>query len=103
MGAYCQNAIVRATSLADLKEVRGDGSIVEMVVWQVPTAIPPCAHPYKYRLYFGRSGVCRVRYDNERGKGDHRHVGGIEQAYSFESLEKLLADFKHDVENWSGS
>jgi hypothetical protein len=92
---------VRATPIAALKESRDDGSIVEIVVWLVPEAVPPSTHSYKYRLYFGKAGVSRVRYDNERGKGDHRHVGKTEKDYRFESLEKLLADFRSDVENWS--
>jgi hypothetical protein len=41
-----------------------------------------------------------VRYDNERGKGDHRHVNGVEQPYGFVSLSHLLDDFQRDVENW---
>lgn len=92
---------MRARSIAALKEVRADGSVVEIVVWQVPEPIAPSAHSYKYRLYFGKDGLCRVRYDNERGKGDHRHIGEDEADYVFESLEKLLADFRSDVENWS--
>ena len=92
---------MRATSIAALKEVRADGSVVEIVVWQVPEPVHPSAHSYKYRLYFGKDGLSRVRYDNERGKGDHRHIGDIEEDYFFESLEKLLADFRSDVENWS--
>jgi hypothetical protein len=92
---------MRATSIAALKEVRDDGSVVEIVVWQVPEPVPPSQHSYKYRLYFGKDGTCRVRYDNERGKGDHRHLGQIEEDYVFESLEKLLADFRSDVEHWS--
>ena len=92
---------MRATPIAALKEVREDGSVVEVVVWQVPESVPSSTHAYKYRLYFGKDGVCRVRYDNERGKGDHKHIGEIELDYVFESLEKLLADFRRDVENWS--
>lgn len=42
----------------------------------------------------------RVRYDNERGRGDHRHVDGVEQPYRFESLSQVLDDFQRDVENW---
>jgi len=42
-------------------------------------------------------GVCVVRYDNETGKGDHRHVGKRERAYEFTSLEKLQSDFWADV------
>jgi hypothetical protein len=92
---------MRATPIAALKERRDDGSVVEIVVWLVPDAVPPSTHSYKYRLYFGKDGISRVRYDNERGKGDHKHVGKIEEVYIFETLEKLLADFRNDVENWS--
>jgi len=74
-----------------------------VVVWRVPRAIHPCTHPFKYRLYFGAGGVCRVRYDNEQGKGDHRHAGESEEPYHFESLEQLLADFQRDVETWRTS
>jgi hypothetical protein len=38
-----------------------------------------------------------VGYDNERGKGDHRHFRGAETAYAFTSVEKLVADFWSDV------
>jgi len=86
-----------AALLAQAKEVRDDGTIVEIVVWALDEPLPPCAHSYKYRLFFGRPGECFVRYDNERGKGDHRHVGGKESIYGFTTLEALLADFEPDV------
>ena len=41
-----------------------------------------------------------IRYDNQRGKGDHRHVGAREEDYAFTTLDALLADFERDVENW---
>jgi hypothetical protein len=94
---------MRAVLLATSKEVRDDGSIVEILIWRLPVPLPPCQHPFKYRLYYGRLGNDRIRYDNERGKGDHRHVGGLELAYEFESIEKLLDDFERDVQNWSES
>ncbi len=89
-----------AVLLAYAKEVRDDGSIVEIVIWEVPRPLPPCSHRYKYRLYYGLSGECRVRYDNERGKGDHRHFGEQEGEYAFVSIEQLLDDFRSDVERW---
>ena len=89
-----------AALLAQAKEVRDDGTIVEIVVWMLDEPLPPCAHGYKYRLFFGRPGECFVRYDNERGKGDHRHVGGEESDYGFTTLEALLADFERDVTDW---
>ncbi len=39
-----------------------------------------------------------VGYDNERGKGDHRHLRDAEVVYTFTSVEALLADFWRDVE-----
>jgi Family of unknown function (DUF6516) len=42
-----------------------------------------------------------VRYDNERGKGDHRHLGLREEAYVFTTIEQLLDDFERDIANWS--
>lgn len=89
-----------AALLARAKEVRDDGSIVEIVIWELPEPLPPSLHRYKYRLIFGAAGVSRVRYDNERGKGDHRHIGDREEDYAFTSVEQLLADFQSDVERW---
>ena len=92
---------MRAVPIVRAKEVRDDGSIVEIMIWELPEPLAPSPHLYKYRLYFGAAGVCRVRYDNERGKGDHRHIGEREEEYSFRTLEELLEDFQRDVENWS--
>ncbi len=86
--------------LVRAKEVRDDGSIIEIVVWELSEPLTPSTHRYKYRLYYGSAGVNRVRYDNERGKGDHRHIGEREEDYVFATLEQLLEDFRRDVENW---
>lgn len=86
--------------IARAKEIRDDGSVVEIVVWRLPQPLLPCLHLYKYRLYFGAGGMCRVRYDNERGKGDHRHVNEVEEPYLFKSIAQLLDDFEHDVQIW---
>jgi hypothetical protein len=74
-----------------------NGLIVERVVWQLPGPTPEFPHGLKYRLYCGHSGRCLVRYDNERGKGDHKHIGAVEAPYRFVSLTQLLADFATDV------
>lgn len=59
-------------------------------------------HGLKYRLYCGRNGECLVRHDNETGKGDHRHYGESEQPYHFESVDRLLADFRADCTRLAG-
>lgn len=92
---------MQATLIARAKEVRDDGSVLEIVVWRIAEPLHPCTHFYKYRLYFGANGQCRVRYDNERGKGDHRHFNDVEAPYIFVSINQLLSDFQHDVETWS--
>jgi predicted transcriptional regulator len=67
-----------------------DGAIVEMVLWRVPSPVPPAVHGLKYSLFYGRPGVREVGYDNERGKGDHRHFQGSETAYVFTGVEQLV-------------
>ena len=79
-----------------------DGAIVEMVLWRAAEPVPPSTHSLKYRLFYGRSGVREVGYDNERGKGDHRHFQDIETAYAFTTVEKLMADFWADVRSLRG-
>ncbi|MBI2959643.1 MAG: hypothetical protein HYY28_04960 [Betaproteobacteria bacterium] len=86
--------------LARAKEVRDEGSIIEIVIWELSEPLPPSTHCYRYRLYYGSGGASRVRYDNERGKGDHRHIGEQEEDYVFTTLEQLIEDFRRDVENW---
>ena len=79
-----------------------DGAIVEMVIWRVPSPVPPSAHGLKYSLFYGRPGVREVGYDNERGKGDHRHVQGVETEYLFVDEERLVSDFWADVHTLRG-
>lgn len=74
------------------------GGVVEMVVWQVPKPVPPSLHGFKYRLVFFRAGERLVGYDNERGKGDHKHFGEQERPYHFSDVPTLMSDFLADVE-----
>ncbi len=89
---------MKADLLYRLKYRLDDGSIVEMVIWRVPRPVAGSAHRFKYRLYFGKGGQRIVSYDNERGKGDHRHRMERESAYRFTSAEKLIADFLSDID-----
>ena len=43
-------------------------------------------------------GTCLVRFDNESGKGDHKHVGSQEESYRFVDVETLVADFLAAIE-----
>src|SRR5690606_24460242 len=76
-------------------------AFVEIVIWQVPQPVPGSVHSFKYRLALVSDDICVLRYDNERGKGDHKHVNEREVPYRFTDLETLQADFWKDVERWS--
>ncbi len=69
-----------------------------MVLWKLPRPTTDRPHGLKYRLYIGRAGRTLVRYDNEVGKGNHRHVGSdeVQEPYDFSSVEKLLSDFREE-------
>ena len=79
-----------------------DGKLIEVVVWRVPVAVPPTDHGFKYSLFYGGEQGRDVGYDNERGKGDHRHLQGVESPYVFSTVEQLIEDFWADVEALRG-
>lgn len=74
-----------------------DSSFAEIVVWAVPHPLQGSAHSYKHRLAFVAEGTCVLRYDNESGRGGHRHTPDGEARYRFLSIDKLFADFERDT------
>ncbi len=91
-------AIVKAELLIRERVVYPDGAQVEMVVWRLPKATPPSRHRFKYRLVCVVAGRRVLGYDNEQGKGDHRHFGEREERFAFSSIERLLEQFSSEVE-----
>jgi Family of unknown function (DUF6516) len=87
-----------AEPLLDERHVLGETTFVELVVWRVAVPVRGSQHQFRYRLALVVDGECVLRYDNEAGKGDHRHVRDKEHEYRFKSAEQLLADFWSDVE-----
>ncbi len=76
-----------------------DGAIRDMVLWKLLRLTPERPHGFKYRLHYrSADGRAVVRYDNETGKGDHRHVSGREERYHFRNVEVLVDDFLRDIE-----
>lgn len=75
-------------------------AFVELRIWRVSQPVRGSSHDLKYALAYVVAGVCVLRYDNEAGKGDHRHLAEVETAYSFTTPAKLLADFWRDVDQW---
>lgn len=92
---------MKATELVRTRIVYSENAFPELVLWRVPNAVQGSTHEFKYRLAYVVDGVCILRYDNEIGKGDHRHFGGRESAYAFKSPEQLIADFQRDIARWN--
>ncbi len=64
---------MKAKILYRHREDFDDGAIMEVVIWHLPRPVPDSSHPFKYRLFYGYVGKRLIGYDNEHGKGDHRH------------------------------
>lgn len=82
------------------REILSETAFVEMIIWRVPEQVPGSNHAFKYRLALISEGVCVLRYDNETGKGDHKHLAEREVTYQFVDLGTLQTDFWNDVETW---
>jgi hypothetical protein len=86
-------ANVPAQLITRFKNVTDIGAILEVVIWKVPKPVPPTDHGYKYSAVYVVDGVRIVGFDNQRGKGDHCHLDGVEVPYAFTSVAQLIEDF----------
>ena len=92
---------MKAIELVRARIAFSETAFAELVLWQVPKPLAGSAHGFKYRLAYVVGGACVVRYDNEVGKGDHRHFNGKESSYNFKTPDKLIADFQRDIARWN--
>ncbi len=85
-----------------LKErlILADDLFAELVVWEVDPPVRASPHSYKYRLALIKRGNCVLRYDNEAGKGDHRHGPEGETTLTFAGLESVLDAFFAELDAW---
>lgn len=91
---------VKAELLLRERQVLTETAFVEIVIWRVPQRVRASGHDFKHSLALVAEGTCILRYDNEAGKGDHKHIASREVAYRFIDLITLQADFWNDVEAW---
>lgn len=92
---------MKAVELINARIAYSELAFVELVLWRLPKPLRGSIHEYKYRLTYVVREERVLRYDNETGKGDHRHYGGKENTYLFTTPEQLIADFQNDIERWN--
>lgn len=92
---------MKAVELVRTRIIYSEVAFAELVLWQLPASLPGSSHRFKYRLAYVVRGECVLRYDNEAGKGDHRHYGGKESSYAFKDPDKLIAAFQADIARWN--
>lgn len=82
------------------KETNDHGDVIQVRIWRVPKS-RDFPEGVKYSLVYihveGDSYTRVLGYDNERGKGHHRHYFGREEPIRFEGVEKLIEMFLEDV------
>lgn len=91
---------MKAELLLRERHVVAENAFAEIIVWRVAQSLRGSKRRFKYRLALVVAGECVLRYDNEAGKGDHRHLGKKQMNYTFLDYETLIADFWTDVEQW---
>jgi hypothetical protein len=92
---------MKAVQLVHARIAYSASAFTELALWRVPKPLAGSRHGFKYRLVYVVDGVCVIRYDNEGGKGDHRHVEGKESRYTFTTPDQLIADFQRDIARWN--
>lgn len=92
---------MKAVELFRRRIVYSESSFAELVLWRVPKPLAGSNHGFKYRLAYVVDGECVLRFDNEAGKGDHRHFGGEKGHYAFSTPKKLIVDFQRDIARWN--
>ena len=92
---------MKAVELMRTRMVYSEVAFAELVIWQLSKPMAGCNHRFKYRLAYVVQEVCVLRYDNEAGKGDHRHYGDKERGYAFSNPDNLIAAFQADIARWN--
>ncbi|MFH1587201.1 MAG: DUF6516 family protein [Candidatus Diapherotrites archaeon] len=71
-------------------------SFIEYRIYSVPES-EDFPDGVKYSMNFVIKEECVLRYDNERGKGHHRHLGEVESKIQFKSINILIKNFFGEV------
>jgi hypothetical protein len=82
------------------RHIISEDAFAELLMWRLSSPLSGSHHHFKCRLALAVNGCSVLRYDNESGKGDGRHIGDDGTPYFFTTPKALLDDFRNDVDNW---
>jgi hypothetical protein len=86
--------LLRERQIFDVKR------FADVVIWRVPVPVRNSGHAFKYRLAYVVDDVCVLRFDNEAGKGDHKHIGANQVPYTFTTPSQLISDSWQAIADW---
>jgi len=86
-----------ATELLHLRIHIAENAFAMLRILLVEPPILGSSHQYKYSLAYIVNDECVLRYDNERGKGDHKHIGQQEFPVTFTTIENLIDVFQAEI------
>ena len=92
---------MEAVKFIHTRIIHSESAFAELVLWRLPKPIIGSSHEFKYRLAYVVQSECVLRYENDSGKGDHRHFGGKESTYALSTPDQLVADFQDDIARWN--
>jgi len=82
--------------LYHIKRLLPEGDIMEIKIWKIPLS-DNFPEGIKYSMVYIHKNERIIGYDNERGKGHHKHYFGKEEKISFNDWNDLVEMFKEDV------
>jgi hypothetical protein len=92
---------MKAVQLVCNRIAYSESAFAELVLWRLAKLLKGSHHGFKVRLAYVVRLECVLRYDNEVGKGDHRHFGGKESPCVFTTPDQLIGDFQNDIARWN--
>lgn len=73
-------------------------AFIQVKIWKVKPNVKGSFHEYKYSCAYVVRNICVLRYDNEAGKGDHKHINDKEIPVQFADIKDLISQFDADVQ-----
>lgn len=90
--AKCILKTIRKLTQKDTEiKITDEPEVLDIRVWSVPTT-KEHASGVNYSVNYRIGNTPIIRYDNDEGKGDHRHIFGKEESVEFRSYKEIIKE-----------